>query len=45
MLSLLLSHMLCELRALFPGGRFQGDTYRLTKSEAGNFWRLYFGTK
>ncbi|XP_062394959.1 E3 ubiquitin-protein ligase CBL-C isoform X1 [Sardina pilchardus] len=44
-LSLLLSHMLCEMRALFPEGKFQGDTYRLTKSEAGNFWRRAFGNK
>ncbi|XP_031431893.1 E3 ubiquitin-protein ligase CBL-C isoform X2 [Clupea harengus] len=44
-LSLLLSHMLCELQALFPEGKFQGDTYRLTKSEAGNFWRKAFGNK
>ncbi|KAL2084256.1 hypothetical protein ACEWY4_019774 [Coilia grayii] len=44
-ISLLLSHMLCELRALFPGGKFEGDTYRLTKSEAGNFWRKAFGKK
>ncbi|XP_062311425.1 E3 ubiquitin-protein ligase CBL-C isoform X2 [Osmerus eperlanus] len=44
-LSLLFSHMLWELRALFPGGRFQGNTYRLTKTEAGEFWRRAFGNK
>ncbi|CAB1334009.1 unnamed protein product [Coregonus sp. 'balchen'] len=42
-LSLLFSHMLWELRAMFPEGRFQGDTYRLTKTEAGEFWRRAFG--
>ncbi|XP_056142097.1 E3 ubiquitin-protein ligase CBL-C isoform X2 [Lampris incognitus] len=42
-LSLLFSHMLWELRAMFPGGRFQGDTYRLTKTEAEEFWRHSFG--
>ncbi|XP_014010888.2 E3 ubiquitin-protein ligase CBL isoform X1 [Salmo salar] len=44
-LSLLFSHMLWELRAMFPEGRFQGDTYRLTKTEAGEFWRRAFGNK
>ncbi|KAJ8388851.1 hypothetical protein AAFF_G00126070 [Aldrovandia affinis] len=44
-LSLLFSHMLCELRILFPGGRFQGDTYRVTKPEAGEFWRKTFGQR
>ncbi|XP_071239504.1 E3 ubiquitin-protein ligase CBL-C isoform X3 [Salvelinus alpinus] len=44
-LSLLFSHMLWELRAMFPEGRFQGHTYRLTKTEAGEFWRRAFGNK
>ncbi|XP_076827970.1 E3 ubiquitin-protein ligase CBL-C isoform X2 [Brachyhypopomus gauderio] len=44
-LSLLFSHMLWEIRALFPGGRFQGDTFKLTKAEAKEFWRRAFGTK
>ncbi|XP_048067596.1 E3 ubiquitin-protein ligase CBL-C isoform X3 [Megalobrama amblycephala] len=44
-LSLLFSHMLNELRTLFPGGRFQGDTYRVTKTEAKDFWRKAFGHK
>lgn len=44
-LSLLFSHMLWELKALFPGGFFQGDTYRVTKTEAGEFWRHSFGNK
>ncbi|KAI1886289.1 hypothetical protein AGOR_G00212470 [Albula goreensis] len=44
-LSLLFSHMLCELKVLFPGGRFQGDTYRVTKPEAGEFWRKVYGER
>lgn len=44
-LSLLFSHILWELKALFPGGYFQGDTYRVTKTEAEEFWRHSFGTK
>ncbi|XP_058241656.1 E3 ubiquitin-protein ligase CBL-C isoform X2 [Hemibagrus wyckioides] len=44
-LSLLFSHMLWELRAIFPGGQFQGDTYNLTKTEAREFWRKIFGQK
>ncbi|XP_051261769.1 E3 ubiquitin-protein ligase CBL-C isoform X3 [Dicentrarchus labrax] len=44
-LSLLFSHILWELKALFPGGCFQGDTYRVTKTEAAEFWRHSFGNK
>ena len=44
-LSLLFSHMLCELKALFPDGKFQGDSFRLTKAEAEEFWRRSFGKK
>ncbi|XP_069041428.1 E3 ubiquitin-protein ligase CBL-C isoform X2 [Lepisosteus oculatus] len=44
-LSLIFSHMLSELRSLFPGGHFQGDTYRLTKSDAAEFWRRAFGSR
>ncbi|XP_028837454.1 E3 ubiquitin-protein ligase CBL-C isoform X2 [Denticeps clupeoides] len=44
-LSLLFSHMLCEIRALFPGGHFKGDTYRLKKSEAHEFWKETFGNR
>ncbi|XP_023186984.1 E3 ubiquitin-protein ligase CBL isoform X3 [Xiphophorus maculatus] len=43
-LSLLFSHMLWELKAMFPGGYFQGDTYKVSKVEADQFWRKYFGT-
>ncbi|KAG9276481.1 E3 ubiquitin-protein ligase CBL-like isoform X1 [Astyanax mexicanus] len=42
-LSLLFSHMLWELRAMFPDGRFQGDIYKLTKTEAQEFWKKTFG--
>ncbi|KAK1895143.1 E3 ubiquitin-protein ligase CBL [Dissostichus eleginoides] len=44
-LSLLFSHMLWELRAMFPGGSYQGDTYRVTKPEAKEFWMRSFGNK
>ncbi|XP_070823403.1 E3 ubiquitin-protein ligase CBL-C isoform X2 [Chaetodon trifascialis] len=44
-LSLLFSHILWELKAMFPGGCFQGDTYRVTKTEADEFWRHSFGNK
>lgn len=44
-LSLLFSHILWELRAMFPGGSFEGDTYRVKKAEAGRFWRQCFGNR
>ncbi|GAA6220344.1 E3 ubiquitin-protein ligase CBL-like isoform X1 [Lates japonicus] len=44
-LSLLFSHMLWEMKAMFPDGSFQGDTYRVTKTEAEKFWWQSFGNK
>lgn len=44
-LSLIFSHMLAELKALFPEGWYAGDSYRVTKSEAAEFWLRSFGTR
>ncbi|CAG6014872.1 unnamed protein product [Menidia menidia] len=44
-LSLLFSHMLWELKAMFPGGFFHGDSYKVTKTEAEEFWRDSFGNR
>ena len=44
-LSLVFSHMLSELKAIFPGGVFAGDTFRITKSDAADFWRISFGER
>ncbi|XP_022915745.1 E3 ubiquitin-protein ligase CBL-B [Onthophagus taurus] len=42
-LSLVFSHMLSELKALFPNGMFAGDQFRITKSDAADFWKNNFG--
>ncbi|XP_053547331.1 E3 ubiquitin-protein ligase CBL [Bombina bombina] len=44
-LSLIFSHMLAELKGIFPNGLFQGDTFRITKADAADFWRKAFGEK
>uniref|UniRef100_A0A7N5ZVU3 E3 ubiquitin-protein ligase CBL n=1 Tax=Anabas testudineus TaxID=64144 RepID=A0A7N5ZVU3_ANATE len=44
-LSLIFSHMLAEIKAIFPGGQFQGDNFRITKADAADFWRRYFEDK
>ncbi len=44
-LSLVFSHMLSELKALFPNGIFTGDQFRITKSDAADFWRSSFGNR
>ncbi|KAJ7997004.1 hypothetical protein DPEC_G00224410 [Dallia pectoralis] len=44
-LSLIFSHMLAELKAVFPNGLFQGDNFRITKADAAEFWRRSFGDK
>uniref|UniRef100_A0AAX7UC74 E3 ubiquitin-protein ligase CBL n=1 Tax=Astatotilapia calliptera TaxID=8154 RepID=A0AAX7UC74_ASTCA len=44
-LSLIFSHMLAELKAIFPNGLFQGDNFRITKADAAEFWRRSFRDK
>lgn len=44
-LSLVFSHMLSELKAIFPNGVFGGDQFRITKSDAAEFWKERFGTR
>ncbi|KAL5275360.1 CBLB family protein [Megaselia abdita] len=42
-LSLVFSHMLSELKAIFPNGVFAGDQFRITKADAADFWKMNFG--
>jgi len=43
-MSLIFSHMLSELKALFPNGKFIGlNNFKITKPEASNFWISAFG--
>ena len=44
-LSLVFSHMLAELKAVFPEGQFSGDKFRVTKSDASDWWRRTFGDR
>uniref|UniRef100_A0A3P9QF72 E3 ubiquitin-protein ligase CBL n=1 Tax=Poecilia reticulata TaxID=8081 RepID=A0A3P9QF72_POERE len=44
-LSLIFSHMLAELKAIFPNGLFQGVSFRITKADAAEFWTRAFGDK
>lgn len=44
-LSLIFSHMLAELKAIFPNGDFIGDSFRITKSDAADWWRKTFNSK
>ncbi|KAL7981592.1 hypothetical protein Chor_005680 [Crotalus horridus] len=37
--------MLAELKGIFPNGLFQGDTFRITKADAAEFWRKAFEEK
>lgn len=41
-LSLVFSHMLSELKAIFPNGLFAGDQFRITKADAADFWKTRF---
>jgi E3 ubiquitin-protein ligase CBL len=43
--TLVFNHILSELKAIFPNGKFIGDKYLITKKEtAGEFWRNNFGS-
>ena len=44
-LSLIFSHMLAELKALFPMGAYGGYTFRVTKQDAADFWAVNFQTR
>jgi len=44
-LSLIFSHMLAELKALFPSGMYGADMYRITKQDASDFWTRSFQTR
>ncbi|XP_067317259.1 E3 ubiquitin-protein ligase CBL [Anolis sagrei] len=44
-LSLIFSHMVAELQALFPDGQDQGNSYQLKKPEAQAFWRETWGSR
>ncbi|KAK3726897.1 hypothetical protein QZH41_016684 [Actinostola sp. cb2023] len=44
-LSLVFSHMLTELKALFPYGTYIGDGFKVTKSDAREFWKKNFGNR
>lgn len=44
-LSLVFSHMLAELKAIYPNGSFAGENFRITKSDAAEWWRKSFGER
>jgi len=44
-LSLVFSHMLSELKAVFPQGLYSGDAFRITKGDAAEFWKTNFGDR
>lgn len=43
-LTLVFSHMLSELKAIFPNGFFVQD-FRITKQDAYEFWKNHFGNR
>lgn len=44
-LSLVFSHMLSELKAIYPDGKFSGHTFRIAKADAAEFWKDSFGNR
>ncbi|CAL1548149.1 unnamed protein product [Lymnaea stagnalis] len=44
-LSLVFSHMLAELKAIYPNGAFAGENFRITKGDAADWWKKSFGDK
>lgn len=41
--SLIFSHMLADLKAIFPNGHYIGRNFKITKSDAQEFWNKSFG--
>ena len=41
-LTLVFSHMSYELKAIFPDGTYIGEKFRITKSDAAEFWKNSF---
>ena len=44
-LSLIFSHMLADLKAIFPSGNYIGNGFRITKQDASEFWKSSFGER
>ncbi|XP_052803888.1 E3 ubiquitin-protein ligase CBL-like isoform X5 [Mya arenaria] len=44
-LSLVFSHMLAELKAIYPNGSFAGENFRITKGDAADWWKKSFGER
>ncbi|XP_053408329.1 E3 ubiquitin-protein ligase CBL-B-like isoform X4 [Mercenaria mercenaria] len=44
-LSLVFSHMLAELKAIYPNGSFAGENFRITKVDAAEWWKKSFGDR
>ncbi|XP_053308679.1 E3 ubiquitin-protein ligase CBL-C [Spea bombifrons] len=44
-MSLIFSHTLSELKAIFPGGIYRGGSYQVVKPEAAKFWTQAFGIR
>lgn len=44
-LSLVFSHMLAELKAIYPSGSYAGETFRITKGDASDWWKDSFNDK
>src|SRR6218665_2778158 len=44
-LSLVFSHMLSELRAIYPQPNFTAESFRITKADAADFLKTSFGDK
>jgi len=42
-MSLIFSHMLAELKAIYPNGHYTGHNYKITKIKASEFWHNSFG--
>lgn len=43
--TLLLSHMLAEMKSLFPKDVYEGQSFRVAKQDAAEFWRCNFREK
>eukprot|EP00794_Sanderia_malayensis_P011094 gene11094-12262_t len=44
-LSLIFNHMLADLKAIFPNGNYISNGFKITKTDAADFWKTSFGER
>ena len=44
-MTLIFSHMLADMKSIFPKGVYEGQSFRIAKKDAADFWKSNFGDR